>query len=90
MFGGGIDVAHCCWRHGLQSMTVILDFAQEFRHSVQSGRTLLCSLTSRHRVEFAAENNRLERVLVDVGPRIMIAADVKLDGVSFRNSVVGK
>ena len=50
MFGGRLDVAHCCYRHGLQSMIVILDVAQKFRHSVQSGQTLLCSLTWRHRV----------------------------------------
>ena len=83
MFGGRLDVANWCYRHGLQSMIVILDFAQKFCHSVQSGRTLLCSLTWRHRVEFASENNGLNRVLIDVGPRIMISMDVKLEGMSL-------
>ena len=52
MFGGGIDVAHCCCRHGLQSMTVILDFAQKFCHSVQPGRTpsLLSYLEASRRI----------------------------------------
>ena len=83
MFGGRVDVAHGCYRHGLQTEIAVLDFTQKFRHSVESDRTLLCSLTWRHRVEFAAKNNRLKRLIIDVGPRIMISMDVKLDGMSL-------